>query len=216
MLIGISGMIGAGKSTLTNKLTNYYKNSAMLSEFENDDEIFNTFLQWLYEKKPNLALSFQTYVVENHTSKLDEIINLNQKNNNYLFLDRFSIEHYIFAYINLKNLPKQYWNGYQQLFNILITKKELPNLIIYLDMNFDTFKKRLFARGRKVEIDNWESNEKYFKTLYQTYKPMFIELAQKYNLNYFIIETDNLNENEVFEKAKKIIENKGLNNDNSN
>nr|WP_318030998.1 hypothetical protein [Mycoplasmopsis bovis] len=36
---------------------------------------------------------------------------------------------------------------------------------------------------------------------------MFIKQAEKFNLEYKIIETDNLNEDEVFEKALEIISN---------
>ncbi|MGV2393630.1 UNVERIFIED_CONTAM: deoxynucleoside kinase [Campylobacter lari] len=45
MLIGISGMISSGKSTLTKKLHEYYKGSKQLKEFEENDEVFNTFLK---------------------------------------------------------------------------------------------------------------------------------------------------------------------------
>lgn len=214
MLIGISGMISSGKSTLTNKLLNYYsqKNTTlMLEEFKEDDEVFNTFLKWLYEKQPNLTIGFQSFVVENHTTKLNELLTEFKKQNldpklNHIFLDRFSIEHYIFAHVILKEKGQKYLDGYDALFSQLITQDETPDLAIYLDMSFDTFKKRLFARGRQVEIDNWELNHDYFLELHTNYKQVFLRQAEKYHLNYEIIETDNLTEADVFEKAKEIIQ----------
>lgn len=210
MLIGISGMISSGKSTLTKKLTNHFKSSVMLEEFEENNEVFNTFLKWLYEKKPNLTMGFQTYVVENHTTKLHELIdefNLLAKdwNTDHIFLDRFSIEHYIFAHVNLKPKGKNYLEGYDALFEHLITKDETPDLAIYLDMSWDSFKKRLFERGRKVEIDNFYTNETYFKNLFKLYKSLFEKQAKKYNLKYVVINTDELTENEVFKRALEII-----------
>ncbi|WP_027121284.1 deoxynucleoside kinase [Mycoplasma leonicaptivi] len=212
MIIGISGMISSGKSTLTSKLAKYYKNSMLLEEFEESNTVFNTFLKWLYEKQPNLTMGFQTYVVENHTSKLADLIKEfknkgNNKQDDIIFLDRFSIEHYIFAHVNLKPKGEKYLLGYDALFEHLITDDETPDLAIYLDMSYETFEKRLFARGRSVEIQNYELNKSYFKTLFSVYKDLFIKQANKYNLNYHIIDTDNLNEEQVFSKAIQIIDN---------
>ncbi|EFF41817.1 deoxynucleoside kinase [Mycoplasmopsis alligatoris] len=211
MLIGISGMISSGKSVLTKRLNSHYTSSMMLKEFEENDEVFNTFLKWLYEKQPNLTIGFQSYVVENHTSKLNELMNefnnLNlDKKTNHIFLDRFSIEHYIFAHVNLQVKGQKYLNGYDALFSKLITKNETPDLAIYLDMSFETFQKRLFSRGRNVEVDNFKQNYDYFLNLYTVYKDLFIKQASKYKLNYVIIDTDNLTEAEVFNKAKTIID----------
>ncbi|UUD37278.1 Deoxyguanosine kinase [Mycoplasmopsis californica] len=214
MLIGISGMISSGKSTLTNRLVDYFnqKNETWkLDEFAEDDEVFNTFLKWLYEKQPNLTIGFQSYVVENHTTKLNDLLTKFKEakldpQKNHIFLDRFSIEHYIFANVILKEKGEKYLKGYDALFRHLITKKETPALAIYLDMSFETFKKRLFSRGREVEIANFETNKEYFQTLYNNYKTTFIAQAQKYNLNYVVIDTNNLNEEQVFKKAVAVIE----------
>ncbi|VEU75430.1 Deoxyguanosine kinase [Mycoplasmopsis maculosa] len=212
MLIGISGMISSGKSTLTKKLHEYFKSSYILEEFDENDEVFNTFLKWLYEKKPNLSIGFQSYVVENHTTKLNELINKFNDDNkswekDHIILDRFSIEHYIFANVNLKVKGEKYLKGYDALFTKLITKNETPDLAIFLNMTYDTFEKRLFERGREVEINNYENNKEYFTKLYEAYKDLFIKQAEKYNLIYEIIETDNLSEDEVLKKALEIINN---------
>ncbi|WP_338822599.1 deoxynucleoside kinase [Mycoplasmopsis felifaucium] len=212
MLIGISGMISSGKSTLTKNLSSYYKTSIMLEEFDENDEVFNTFLKWLYEKQPNLTMGFQAYVVENHTTKLNELIaEFNKKGKSWeidhIFLDRFSIEHYIFANVNLKPKGPKYLEGYDALFSKLITQEETPDLAIYLDMTWDTFKKRLFDRGRDVETQNFIANEAYFFELYNSYKKLFKLQAEKYNLNYVVIDTNNLTEQEVLNKAIEIIEN---------
>ncbi|AZZ65513.1 deoxynucleoside kinase [Metamycoplasma phocicerebrale] len=209
MVIGISGMIAAGKSSLSQKLAKYFPNSLLLHEFEENDEVFNTFLKWLYEKKPNLTIGFQSYIIENHSSKFNEIYEQLKKmpeENRHLFLDRFSIEHYIFAKLILKQKEAKYLEGYDALFSKLITKKELPDLVIFLDISFDTFKKRIFERGRKTEIDNWDSNYAYFKNLHENYFKLFKELAEKYNLNFKIVDTNDLTENQVFKKVLTIIE----------
>ncbi|WP_029608881.1 deoxynucleoside kinase [Mycoplasma simbae] len=210
MLIGISGMIGSGKSVLTKKLLQHYPSSIMLKEFEEDDEVFNQFLEWLYNKTPNLTIGFQSYVVESHTSKLAELMQkfneLGKKHSkDHVFLDRFSIEHYIFANVNLTPKGQRYLDGYDALFNELITEDETPDLAIYLDMSFETFKKRLFARGREVETQNYAQNEEYFKHLHSVYRTIFESQAKKFGMDYIIIDTNNLSEEEVLQKAVQII-----------
>ncbi|WXA52148.1 deoxynucleoside kinase [Mycoplasmopsis cynos] len=212
MLIGISGMISSGKSTLSQKLNEHYKSSMILEEYDENNVVFNTFLKWLYEKQPNLTMGFQTYVVENHTTKLHDLFNTFRHLNkdfikDHIFLDRFSIEHYIFAHVNLKSKGLSYLNGYDALFEFLITKEETPDLAIYLDMSYESFEKRLFSRGREVETNNYFQNKSYFKNLFNVYKDLFIKQANKYNLNYVIIDTNNLTEEEVLKKAISIIDN---------
>lgn len=81
MIIGVSGMIAAGKSSLAEKLAKHYKKSIMLHEFEENDDVFNTFLDWLYQNKPNLTIGFQSYIVENHSAKLQMLLkNLMKRN----------------------------------------------------------------------------------------------------------------------------------------
>ncbi|MBN4089492.1 deoxynucleoside kinase [Mycoplasma enhydrae] len=209
MIIGISGMIAAGKSSLSKKLNDSYPNSLILHEFDENDEVFNTFLKWLYEKKPNLTIGFQSFIIENHSAKFDEIYKELLKktdHNRHLFLDRFSIEHYIFAKLILKEKEPKYLEAYDALFSKLITKKELPDLVIFLDINFDTFKKRIFERGRKSEIENWDLNYNYFKNLHENYFKLFKELAETYNLNFKILDTNDLNEEEVYNRVVQIID----------
>ncbi|WP_036431688.1 deoxynucleoside kinase [Mycoplasmopsis cricetuli] len=216
MIIGISGMISSGKSTLSKKLNQYFKNSLLLNEYEDNDIVFNTYLQWFYEQKPNIDISFQVYVVENHTAKVAQIIQkfdqlkLN-KQNDIIFLDRFSAEHYVFAQVNLKKLPQKSFNAYKALFTELVSNENLPEFTIFLDVSFENFQKRLFNRGRSVEIENYEKNKQYFEQLYKIYKQTFVKVAKKYKIEYVIVDTNNKTEEQVFQEVKHIIEKYKLN-----
>ncbi|PZW01405.1 deoxynucleoside kinase [Metamycoplasma auris] len=209
MIIGISGMISAGKSVLANRLNEHYKNSLILHEFDDNDEVFNTFLKWLYEKKENLTIAFQTYIIENHTDKFSKIFNelqLMPPKNRHLFLDRFSVEHYIFAKLILEDKNPKYLEAYDAMFEKLITKEELPDLVIFLDIDFETFQKRIFERGRKEEVDNWDLNLEYFKKLHANYYKIFKKLAERFQLNFRVIDTNKLSKEEVLKEAIKIID----------
>ncbi|QJG67086.1 deoxynucleoside kinase [Mycoplasma phocoenae] len=212
MIIGISGMISSGKSTLSKGLHKHYKNSILLEEFEDDDEIFNKFLDWFYQGKKNIELSFQAYIIESLSSKfkktLHEFKAMNKNlQKDHIFLDRFNLEHYIFAQISLKNKPKQYMTAFNQMFNTLVEIEENPQLAIFIDISFETFKQRIFKRNRKSEIDNYKLNEEYFKELHSIYKPYYINLMEKYNIKYKIINADSKYDQEVLKEVINIIEN---------
>ncbi|QGZ97767.1 AAA family ATPase [Mycoplasma sp. NEAQ87857] len=212
MLIGISGMISSGKSVLSKKLTKHYnKNALLLQEFAKEDEVFNTMLRWLYERKPNFDLTFETYILEYHLSIVNQIKKKFIKRNmnhdqDFIFIDRYAAEHYIFAAVNLEKCDPRIFQAYKLLYDTLITKDDIPEYAIFLDVDFEHFQQRLFKRGREVEIQGWENNKQYFAKLLKVYKKLFIDLANKYGIKYEIIDTNNLTEQEVFNIALEKIE----------
>ncbi|EGV00284.1 deoxynucleoside kinase [Mycoplasmopsis columbina] len=212
MIIAISGMIGAGKSTLAKALNQTYADSILLEEFANDDIVFNTFLKWLYEKKENIDIGFQAYILEslsdNFQKTMEKYQNLGYRaEQNHVFLDRFNLEHYIFAVATLAKKPPKYLKAFDAMFHEIIDMKENPDLAIFLDISFETFKERIFERGRESEISNFEDNKDYFLQLHDLYKELFIALASKYQIPYFIIEVNNKSNVEVLSQAIQIIEN---------
>ena len=212
MVIGISGMIGCGKSTLSQSLHKHYKNSILLEEFEKDDAVFNTFLRWFYQNQPNINIGFQAYIVESLSDNFKKTVKKFKDKgwtfkNNHIFLDRFNLEHYIFAILTLKEKPKKYFEAFDALFNEILDHDDDPDLAIFIDVDFETFKDRIFARGRKEEIDNWKANEAYFKELHSLYKKLFVELLNKYHIPYVIIDSNKMNDKEVLSKAIEIIDN---------
>ncbi|QIW62554.1 deoxynucleoside kinase [Mycoplasmopsis gallinacea] len=209
MKIAISGMISSGKSTLVNHLASHFQKIApsdFLKEFKEDDEIFNNLLKWHLEHIPNVTLAFETYVLDSHISELEiKEANLKSKYKQYyIFLDRFSVEHIIFSKIAFDTNSRQ-WKAYQKIANSLINASNIPDFVIFLDLDFETFKKRIFARNREVEIANWETNEAYYKKLHSNYKDNFISLCNQYQVRYEIIDTNELNEEEVLKKAIALI-----------
>ncbi|KUH47401.1 deoxynucleoside kinase [Mycoplasmopsis meleagridis] len=212
MVIAISGMIGAGKSTLSKNLHSIMKNSLLLEEFEEDNDVFNTFLKWLYEKKKNIDIGFQAYILESLSSNfqkgMKEFENLGfTSEKDYIFLDRFNLEHYIFAVVTLSKKRKKYLEAFDKMFHEIIDEKENPDLAIFLDISYETFEERILQRGRKSEIDNYEINKEYFKELHSLYKDLFINLAKRYGIAYEIINCNNKDDLTVTAEAIKIIKN---------
>lgn len=215
MIIGISGMIASGKSTLAKGLNNFYQNSVLLEEFKEDDSVFNTFLDWFYRKKENIDIAFQTYIIESSSNLLKKSIFEFKKNhdlkNNHIFLDRFNLEHYIFAILTLKSKPIKYLKAFDAMFYKLIDIENNPNLVIFLDINFEIFKERLFKRARQSEINNYQKNETYFKELHELYKDLFIKLMTSFSIPYIIIDANYKTDNQILVEAIQKIENFNFN-----
>ncbi|MBN4083505.1 deoxynucleoside kinase [Mycoplasma sp. CSL10137] len=211
MVISVSGMIGSGKSTLSKLLNKKYKNSVLLEEFSENDEIFNKYLEWIYSQKPNIDLSFQAYITESLENSFNiankKFLNKNSHKDTHIFLDRFNIEHIIFAIVTLSKKESRYLKAFLEMSEHLINLDNNPDLAIFLDINFKNVENRILKRGRKVEIDNFNKNFEYFFELHSIYKKEFINLTTKYKIPYVIIDTNELSEDEVFDKSINIIEN---------
>ncbi|WP_334640654.1 deoxynucleoside kinase [Mycoplasma bradburyae] len=212
LLIGISGMVASGKSVLSKRIHDHYKTSMFLKEFKENDIVFNKFLEWLYEKQPNTEISFQAYICENHSTKMEEIWEEYKKANknpktDHIIIDRFCVEHNIFATLILSKKGEKFLKAYQAMFDSMIDENEIPDLAIFLDVDFDNFKKRLFLRNREVEVENFDKNLDYWKELHKIYRKNFEFLCEKYKVKTYFINTNNMTEEEVFHKAVEIIDN---------
>lgn len=199
MKIAVGGMIASGKSTLVKKLGEDL-NLPILEEFEKDDKVFNTLLDWLYTGVPDVEILLQVYFIHNHY--------LRQKEYGHDFIvDRDLIEHWIFAKTNLDKFP-EVMNMYNGIFMAYMNQVTHPDLYIILELTFGEFLNRLKARGRSSEVDNLEDNLEYFRTLNETYTTKLKAQCEIYDIPYIVINTTRLSEQEVFDKVKREIRGK--------
>lgn len=196
MKIAIGGMIGVGKSTLTKKLGEHYK-LPIMEEFESTDDTFHTLLKWLYEGRPHVEMLLQTYFLHTHWYRQQEL-------DNHCIIDRDIIEHWLFAQKNLMKMPKV-WNMYNALFHQYMNDWKKPDLYVILNLSWEEFTKRIFARGRTSEIDNYHANEAYFKMLIGDYVELMKAQCVIFNVPYVIINTDGLDESQVFKLSVEAI-----------
>lgn len=192
MKISVGGMIASGKSTLVKRLGEALELPVM-EEFEKDDEVFNTLLGWLYEQKDNVEMLLQIYFIHNHW--------LNQKKYDSNFIvDRDLIEHWLFAQHNLQSMPT-IMNMYNGVFHAYMNQIKKADLYIILDVDWSNFKERVLSRGREQEIENFDKNEAYFKSLISDYVPKVEAQCRVYDVPYVILNTSGKSEDEVFELA---------------
>lgn len=195
--IAVGGMIASGKSTLTKALAEKLEYKC-LAEFREDDDVFNQMLKWLYEGK-NIELQLQTYFIEKHYKHAKKHEHKN------LVVDRDIIEHWLFAQTNLKDKDPKLMMFYNNLFHAFYLEHKRPDLYIILDISFEEFKNRIFKRGRKVEIDNWEKNKDYFEKLLSNYVDKLVAQCEIYDVNYKIIKVDEMDKEEVLNVAFDLV-----------
>lgn len=196
MKISVGGMIASGKSTLVKNLGEALELPVM-EEFEKDDEVFNTLLKWLYEKKDNVEMLLQIYFIHNHW------LNQQKYDGNFI-VDRDLIEHWLFAYHNLRNMPT-IMNMYNGVFHSYMNQIKHPDVYIILDVNWDQFKDRVLKRGREQEIENFELNQSYFQALIFDYTQKIVSQCSVYGIPYHVIDTNNKSEEDVLKEALAVI-----------
>lgn len=196
MKIAVGGMIAAGKSNLSSALGEAL-GIPVMSEYEEQDKIFETLLAWLYEGKPNIEMMLQIYFLENSWLR-------QQAHENHFIVDRDIIEHWLFAQENLKHKPK-IMNMYNGLFYSYMNEIKKPDLYIILDLDWKRFKERVFNRQRSQEVKNFEANSVYFSNLLQNYVQRLRAQCVIFGIPYIVINTNDLTEEEVFTLAMKKI-----------
>ena len=196
MKIAVGGMIAAGKSTLVHQLGKAL-DLPVMDEFDEDDNVFNTLLRWLYEGKADVEMLLQVYFIHNHY--------LNQKKYGKNFIvDRDIIEHWLFAHKNLTGMP-DVMNMYNGLFMSYMNQIHKPDLYIILDISFDVFIERLKTRGRASETDNLDENLEYFAELHKDYVEKLTAQCKIYDIPYEIINVDFASKEEVLDMALTMI-----------
>jgi deoxyadenosine/deoxycytidine kinase len=145
MHIAVSGNIGSGKTTLTEKLAKHY---GWKAEFEAVDN--NPYLPDFYEDMKRWAFHLQVYFLNSRFNQLKKI----QESLTPTIQDRTIYEDaYIFA-ANLyksKLLTERDYENYQSLFNSMISHVKAPDLLIYLKADIPKLVGQIEKRGRSYE-----------------------------------------------------------------
>ena len=194
MHIAVAGNIGAGKSTLAQKLAQHYKWEVF---YESVDD--NPYLIDFYGDMHKWAFHLQVYFL---SSRIKQVMNI-QTASHSIIQDRTIYED---AVIFAKNLaasghinPRDYSN-YLNLFETMTSFVKPPDLLIYLRAGMPTLVERIEKRGR-----DYENNIKleYLRKLGESYEE-WISTYSKGKL--LIINADQLDFVERAEDLGKVIE----------
>lgn len=174
-MLVLAGMVASGKSTLSNRLAEHYNSKLFLEPVDD-----NPILPLYYNDMKRYGFLLQVYFL----NKRFDIIKKAMGEENAI-LDRSIYEDELFSSINLElgNMTEIEFLTYKDLLDNMMEEvdernKKVPELLIYLDINFDKFLSNLKKRGREYEqIDlNTEKGKKdlaYFKLLHSKYEDWF-------------------------------------------
>ncbi|WP_194775816.1 deoxynucleoside kinase [Pararhodonellum marinum] len=145
MHIAISGNIGSGKTTLTEKLAKHF---GWKAEIESVDD--NPYLADFYEDMKRWAFHLQVYFLNSRFKQVQNI-----RNSPYSVVQDRTI--YEDAYIFAANLYKsgymseRDYQNYLNLFRSMIDHVEAPDLLIYLKADIPKLVGQIEKRGRDYE-----------------------------------------------------------------
>lgn len=205
-IITIGGMIGAGKTTITNLLSDEL---GCVAYYENVDD--NEILPLFYIASPKeqaekrypflLQLEFlnSRYSIIKQALKAEEVI----------VMDRSIYEDWYFAKTNTQigNISELEFTLYEKLLNNMLEEleelpKKAPDLMVYLKISFNKTLERIGKRGRDFEQD--ESLYEYYYTLWKDYDDWVMNHYDQSNV--LVIDMDEIDIEKHPEHKKLILD----------
>jgi deoxyguanosine kinase len=177
--IAVEGPIGAGKSSLAERLATRLDATTILEESE------NPFLADFYSGRAGAALQAQLfYLLNRHRQQLtvrQGDLFAQTTVSDYLF-DKDKI----FAYLNLDDNELFI---YQRLYDLLSKDVPLPDLVIYLQAPTDVLVRRLRDRARDLDRETIDPDPGYLKELNEAYQHFFFHYT---STPLLVVETSQL------------------------
>ena len=179
MHIGIAGNIGCGKTTLTRMLAAHY---GWTPKYE--AVTYNPYLEDYYKDIPRWSYNLETYFLAQRFKDVLEIA----KSDDVIIQDRTLFEGvYIFVANNrdLGNLSERDYDTYMQLFEVMTSMVNPPDLLIYLKCSIPHLVAQIQKRGRDYEQS---ISLEYLSGLNERYE----KWISSYKGRLLIIDADNL------------------------
>ena len=145
MQVSVAGNIGAGKTSLTELLSNHYK-----WEANYEDVIDNPYLDDFYNHMERWSFNLQIYFLKSRFSQL-----LQNKNSNKIVIQDRTIyeDAFIFA-PNLHSMGlmnQRDFQNYLSLFELMESTVDPPDLLIYIRSSIPNLVSKIHKRGREYE-----------------------------------------------------------------
>ena len=191
--ICIEGNIGAGKTSLAEKIAADYNARLVLEEFTN-----NPFLPKFYKEPVKYAFPLELFFMAERYKQIKQLMEQD------MFFN-FTISDYFFGKSRLfaqNNLPEDELQLFCRLFDIMLFNLPKPNLLIYLHTDIHSLQKNIAKRKRTYE-QNITNN--YLLEIQRRY----LDFLKKQNdfpvLIIDITNVDFLQNDEVYQKILSFI-----------
>lgn len=192
LVITIGGMIGAGKTSITNLLSEELGFEPYYEMVEGND-ILPLFYTASPEEQARKRYPFLLQL--EFLSSRFSIIKDALRSDKDIVMDRSIYEDWYFARINtdIGNISEQEFKLYEKLLNNMMEEleelpKKTPDLMIYLKISFEKTLERIGKRGREFEQD--EGLYDYYYRLWENYDNWVMEHYDKSNV--LIIDMDKI------------------------
>ena len=168
IFIGISGLIGAGKSTLATTLANHLGLEAYYEPVED-----NEYLADFYRDIERYSFAMQIYLLNKRFLQHQQIIWQGKGG----VQDRTIYEDTVFARMLMKAglMDQRDYATYVSLFENMSNFMCKPNVIIYLDVQPEISLNRINTRGRNIENN---ISVEYLKGLYEEYEIFIADISK--------------------------------------
>lgn len=182
-MIVLAGTIGAGKSSLAKALGEHLGTDVYYEAVDN-----NPVLDLYYQDPKKYAFLLQIYFLNKHFESIK--MAYTQENN---VLDRSIFEDELFLTLNYKNgnVTKTELEIYQNLLSNMLEEmegmpKKRPDLLVYIDVSFETMLSRIAQRGRSFEqIDDQPELKAYYHQVHEEYPAWYenYDVSPKIRIN---------------------------------
>ena len=188
--IAIEGNIGAGKTSLVNKMAEDFSGRLILEQFSD-----NPFLPKFYEDPKKHAFPLEMSFLAERFQQLSDQLPHADLFSNFTISDYFVLKSLIFAQVNLE---QDEYELYKRVFHLIYRQIPKPDLLVYLHRPTEVLLQNIQQRGRHYERD---IEERYLNKIQESY---FNYLKQEKELRILILEVGDADFLESNEKYKTI------------
>jgi len=191
--IAVEGVIGAGKTSLSQMVSERLNARLVLEQFEE-----NPFLERFYEDPEHYAFQTQIFFLLSRYRQQQDLFQADLFHN-ALVTDYIFDKDKIFAYLNLQDDELRL---YETLVSSIEKNIPTPDLVVYLQSSVERLMSNIRARGRKYEEN---ISEEYIKDLNEAYNYFFFRYKNAPLLIVNSTEMDFVNNKVDFEELYKEI-----------
>jgi deoxyguanosine kinase len=185
--IAIEGVIGAGKTTLANMLSERLGARLVLERFEE-----NPFLPKFYEDPEHYAFQTQIFFLLSRYKQQQDLFQADLFHD-FLISDYIFEKDKIFAYLTLADEELKL---YETLLTAIERNVPTPDLVVYLQCSTERLMTNIRQRGRKMEEN---MSEEYIKDLNEAYNYFFFRYKATPLLIVKATDIDFVNNKDEFE-----------------